>query len=279
MIKSAFTCTGPYAVLIMLGLKRVENRCVMPYPSNGRCAISCSKSFNQEEFGKFVYWASKNLLHDDFDALPSWSDIKSWPGKIIGACDYRADSTKPDNLWNEGYSYWWHLSNVVSFDNLIPCRGNIGMWSLDDRLAKLVTKEDSLSQIVGTRILSPSDAAAAFISMMPITGCNEGMFVLPLDDTKAVVSRPILVSIGDIASVEVQLCNIFSEAMKVDANSIIVAHNHPSGNVNASIQDRLFTEELFEVGRRLGIKVLDHLIISDQKWASLKKGYKEQGNV
>jgi len=42
MISLAFTCTGSYAILIMLGIKRVENRSVMPVPSKGRCAASCS---------------------------------------------------------------------------------------------------------------------------------------------------------------------------------------------------------------------------------------------
>ena len=70
MITSAFTCTGPYAILILLGIKRVENRvsaeakpscrrqalarCAMPVPAKGRCAISCSKSFCKEEYGEFV---------------------------------------------------------------------------------------------------------------------------------------------------------------------------------------------------------------------------------
>ncbi len=40
----AFTCTGPSAVIIMLGIKRVENRSMMPVMLKGRCAVSCSKS-------------------------------------------------------------------------------------------------------------------------------------------------------------------------------------------------------------------------------------------
>ena len=52
MLTSAFTCIGPYAVLIMLGIKRVENRSAMPEPAKGRCAVGCSKSFCREEYGK-----------------------------------------------------------------------------------------------------------------------------------------------------------------------------------------------------------------------------------
>ena len=61
MITSAFTCTGTYAVLIMLGIKRVENRSAMPVPVQGRCAVSCSKSFCKEEYGNFLQWAACTL--------------------------------------------------------------------------------------------------------------------------------------------------------------------------------------------------------------------------
>ncbi len=58
MITSAFICTGPYAVLIMLGIKRVENRSAMPVPTKGRCAVGCSKSLCKEEYGDFLQWAA-----------------------------------------------------------------------------------------------------------------------------------------------------------------------------------------------------------------------------
>ena len=85
MLVSAFTCTGPYAVLIMLGIKRVENRSMMPNPAKGRCAVGCSKSFCREEFGNFVQWAARALSEEDFARIPSWSDVADWPGKIVGA--------------------------------------------------------------------------------------------------------------------------------------------------------------------------------------------------
>ena len=59
MLTSAFTCTGPYAILILCGIKRVENRSALPSPSEGRAAISCSKSFYKEEYGRFIAWASE----------------------------------------------------------------------------------------------------------------------------------------------------------------------------------------------------------------------------
>ena len=88
MVANAFTCTGPYAILILLGLKRVENRSAMPVPAEGRCAISCSKSFCKEEYGEFVRWASRTLKQEEFETIPAWDDVKDWPGKVVGCCDY-----------------------------------------------------------------------------------------------------------------------------------------------------------------------------------------------
>lgn len=208
VIAFAFTCTGPYAVLIMLGIKRVENRSVMPEPAKGRCAVSCSKSFCREEYGNFVQWASRALPPEDFDRIPSWSDVADWPGRIVGTCDYEADGNG-DSKWNEGCPCWWHLSKIVCFDAPIPCRGNVGMWQMPSALA-----------------------------------------------------APVLVSLGTETTTVIQPSEVFAEAIKVGANSIIVAHNHPSGNLTPSKADIAATKELKDLATRLKVNLLDHLIVN-----------------
>ena len=54
MIPNAFTCTGPYAILILCGIKRTVNRSAWPEPREGQAAISCSKSFCKEEHEQFI---------------------------------------------------------------------------------------------------------------------------------------------------------------------------------------------------------------------------------
>ena len=93
MIPNAFTCTGPYAILILCGIKRTVNRSAWPEPRDppsprlrrmeGRAAISCSKSFCKEEYGQFIAWASVNLPPGDFEKLPAWREVKDWPGKVV----------------------------------------------------------------------------------------------------------------------------------------------------------------------------------------------------
>ena len=84
MIPNAFRCTGAYAILILYGVKRTENRSMLPFPNEGRAVISCSKSFCREEYGQFIAWASVNLPPEDFEKLPVWREVKDWSGKVVG---------------------------------------------------------------------------------------------------------------------------------------------------------------------------------------------------
>lgn len=277
MLTSAFTCTGPYAVLIMLGIKRVENRSMMPEPEKGRCAIGCSKSFCREEFGNFVQWASKSLSDDDFTRVPAWSDVKDWPGRIVGTCDYVCRKRSGAETWDEGYPYWWDLSEIAVFDTPIPCRGNIGMWQMSHDLALQVTATDFRVRMVGTKVSSAADAARVFRMAVSIAGMSEGFFVLPLDSDRRMLSEPMLVSLGTASTATVRPFDVLSVAFKVDAASIIVAHNHPSGRLEPSKEDLLLTTELKDICRRLNVEFLDHLILntsmstSNAEFLSLQK--------
>lgn len=274
MITSAFTCTGPYAILIMLGIKRAENRSMCPSPVKGRCAVSCSKSFSGEEFGNFVQWASRALPADQFAMIPAWSDVADWPGKIVGCVDYSCREGGEAELWNEGYRYWWDLSEVVSFDRPITCRGNTGLWDLPPTLADRVTMADGLARTVGTEVATAEDAVRIFQMALPLAGKNEGLFVLPIDLENRTLSEPILVSLGEPTTTSVQPSEVFSAALKLDAKSIILAHNHPSGNSTPSLQDRQLTEVMKKLGKAIGIEVLDHLIIGDKKSHSTESMFK-----
>jgi DNA repair protein RadC len=53
--------------------------------------------------------------------------------------------------------------------------------------------------------------------------------------------------------------------------SIIVAHNHPSGDPTPSVEDKRVTQRLYEAGQLLGIDLLDHIVIGDNRWVSLKQ--------
>jgi len=267
MTANAFTCTGPYAILVMLGVKRVENRSVMPVPDRGRCAVSCSKSFGAEEYGNFVRWASASLPSECFERIPAWADVKDWPGKVVGCCDYAARtarepfSGRPREAWDEGYPYWWDLSEVVCFDRPIPCRGNVGMWKMPPDLAARVSAADSLAASIGEKIAAAADAVRVFLLALPVAGRVEGVFVLPLDADRRTLSEPVLVSLGDPTTAAVEPGEVFAVAFRHDAKAIIIAHNHPSGNPTPSLADVELTKSLMEASGLVGVALLDHLVI------------------
>ena len=149
MITNAFTCTGPYAMLILSGVKHVENRSAMPVPREGRCAISVSKRFSAKEYENFIAWANKTFgLAWCMTNLWGWNEVREWRGCLVAVADYKAVDAIPKDefyvkqcrFWNEGYQNWWLLSNVRRLLKPIPCRGNVGMWTLDADLRACVSE-------------------------------------------------------------------------------------------------------------------------------------------
>lgn len=78
------------------------------------------------------------------------------------------------------------------------------------------------------------------------------------------------VSVGDLSTAVVHPREVFSQAVKRSASAVILVHNHPSGDPSPSSEDIKTTARLSESGRVLGIKVLDHVIIGDGRYISMR---------
>ncbi|WP_424492724.1 JAB domain-containing protein [Salinimicrobium sp. GXAS 041] len=76
------------------------------------------------------------------------------------------------------------------------------------------------------------------------------------------------VSKGGVAGTLVDPKLVFNVSLKCNASAIILAHNHPSGNLNPSINDKQLTKKLKSAGEFLDIKVLDHLIVTPEHYFS-----------
>ena len=88
------------------------------------------------------------------------------------------------------------------------------------------------------------------------------MFVLPLDGCGRVLAEPILVSVGhEDGTAQIDAGAIFREALKAGAEEIVVAHNHPSGDLTPSKADIAATKKLREAGELLSVPLLDHLVL------------------
>ena len=97
---------------------------------------------------------------------------------------------------------------------------------------------------------------------------QEHFIVLHLDTKNQLVSYSIA-GIGTVDACMVHPREIFSVALRANASSIIIAHNHPSGDATPSPQDREVTERLRRVGDLLGCQVLDSIVVTDRDHVSL----------
>lgn len=90
-----------------------------------------------------------------------------------------------------------------------------------------------------------------------------------LDTQSRLIERQII-SVGILDTSLVHPREVFEPAIRIHASSIIIAHNHPSGSLELSVEDREVTQRLKEAGELLGVEVQDHIIVTSQSFTSLK---------
>jgi len=93
-------------------------------------------------------------------------------------------------------------------------------------------------------------------------------FKILLLDTNGKCMGIVPISKGGIAGTLADGRLIFGSALKARASNIILGHNHPSGNLKPSQNDKVLTDKMVKVGYYLGMQVLDHLIITDENYYS-----------
>lgn len=120
-----------------------------------------------------------------------------------------------------------------------------------------------------TRIRHPSDVAEMLMEQM--RHLDREHFQVIVLDTKNRVLGVELVSIGSLNTTVVHPREIFKVPIRRSANAIILVHNHPSGDPTPSPEDREVTRRLVQAGKLLGIEVLDHVVIGDRRFVSLRE--------
>ncbi len=103
---------------------------------------------------------------------------------------------------------------------------------------------------------------------------NKEVFKTILLNTKNEIICDLEVSIGTLNMSLVHPREVFREAIKRSSNKIILMHNHPSGNVEPSNEDKNVTSRLVKCGELIGIEVIDHIIIGDGLYYSFKENMK-----
>lgn len=117
-------------------------------------------------------------------------------------------------------------------------------------------------------ISSPTDIYAI---LLPNRSCpQEQFFVLLLDGAHQLIKK-ILVSKGLVNRTVVHPREVFRSAIKYNAVAIAIAHNHPSGRLEPSPEDRDITAQLCKAGKIIGITVIDHIIFGKASYYSFAK--------
>ena len=119
------------------------------------------------------------------------------------------------------------------------------------------------------QVKSPADAANLMMTEMGMLE-QEHMRLILLDSKNYILDTPTMY-IGSLNTSVIRVGELFREAIKQNSAAIIVVHNHPSGDPTPSPEDVAVTELITQAGQLLDIDVLDHLIIGQQRYVSLKE--------
>lgn len=159
--------------------------------------------------------------------------------------------------------------NELSLKELQEIKGIGPAKSMQIKVLFEFNKRYSLAKRDGEPIKSARDVFE-YASQRLITNQQEHFMILLLDSKNRIVKDEVI-SIGTLNASIIHPREVFKSAIRESANSIILVHNHPSGDPEPSAEDEQITEKLFEAGELLNIKVLDHVIVGKDKFWSFKE--------
>lgn len=113
------------------------------------------------------------------------------------------------------------------------------------------------------KVSSPA-VVAKMIKQMTDGSDRELVYVVSVDSKNKPIATE-LVSMGGVNSSIIDVGNIFKHALLSNAVGVIIAHNHPSGDVTPSVEDIRVTKRIEEAGKILNLPLLDHVIVGDME--------------
>ena len=119
------------------------------------------------------------------------------------------------------------------------------------------------------QIRAPADAANLVMTEMGLLE-QEQLWVMLLDTKNRVLATPTIYK-GSLNTSLIRVGELFRDAIRANCASLIVLHNHPSGDPTPSPEDVAVTRQIVDAGKLLDIEVLDHLVIGRQRFVSLKE--------
>ncbi len=155
----------------------------------------------------------------------------------------------------------WGLENFCTFKGMGPAKSLTVMAALElGRRRKLQERKER------TRITSSVDIYELFHPLMADLPTEE-FWVLLLNRSNRVIDK-VRISSGGIDQTTADVRTILREALLARATQIVLIHNHPSGNIQPSQEDKRITERIKGAGRLMNISVIDHVIVTDGAYYS-----------
>lgn len=118
------------------------------------------------------------------------------------------------------------------------------------------------------KIDSAEDVAAEY--MPRLLFLKKENFIAIYLDARRKILREVVLSVGDIDTALISPRDVFHNALLEGASAIILVHNHPSGDSSPSEEDIAVTQELCAAGKLLGVQILDHIVIGDKNYSSMR---------
>lgn len=139
-------------------------------------------------------------------------------------------------------------------------------------LAKRIAKPIELLKV---QIKSPQDVANLVMNELKIE--KREIVKVVLLNSQNMILKIQTISIGGTSTAHIEPKSVFTEAIKKGACKIILIHNHPSGDATPSKQDCEFTIKIEELAQMLGIPLVDHIVIGNNKYSSIKAYLLQKG--
>lgn len=178
------------------------------------------------------------------------------------------------SLSHEILAYFGGLSALVdSTPEELQTMKGIGMAKAAQILAAIEFSQRLASAVESRPFLkTPQDIARVLVPRLSYL--KQEVFEIVLLDSKGRIITMSRIFMGNLNTTIVHPREVFRPAIKSSADSIILTHNHPSGDPMPSVEDVNITRRLIDVGDLLGVRVIDHIIIGDGTFISLKsKGF------
>ena len=135
---------------------------------------------------------------------------------------------------------------------------------------KQVKEDTGIYEVDSKIVRQPANAAEIIQAVLNLQDEAQEVFGILTLNTKNAVAGVHVISIGSLGSTIVHPREVFKAAMLNNAASIVLFHNHPSGDTTPSAEDIGMTKRITEIGELMGIPVLDHVVIGDG-YTSLKE--------